>query len=243
MERKRRTRRAEASLARQVSTRRARVDRARAELDAQRVRRTPGGAVGFAHGPVGGRWVAELDADVVRAGDVPVLRDVHVGVGAGDRIHVTGANGAGKTTLLRAVLDAARLADEAVAALPQELGAAEVGALLDETRALDPDARGRVLGIVARLGVEPDRLLASADPSPGEARKLALAHALGREVALVALDEPTNHLDLPAIERLEAALVDFPGAVLLVTHDDQLADATTSTVWEVAEGRVAVRRG
>jgi ATPase subunit of ABC transporter with duplicated ATPase domains len=58
----------------------------------------------------------------------------------------------------------------------------------------------------------------------------------------VVLDEPTNHLDLPTVERLGAALAAYPGALLLVTHDDGLAGAcTTTTRWELAEGRLVVR--
>jgi len=66
-----------------------------------------------------------------------------------------------------------------------------------------------VLQRVATLGVDPERLLASRAPSPGEGRKLLLAIGLGREVAVLVLDEPTNHLDLPSIERLEEALLKY----------------------------------
>lgn len=97
-----------------------------------------------------------------------------------------------------------------------------------------------MLGTLANLGVDPDRVLASDDPSPGEARKLALAYALGRAVALVVLDESTNHLDLPSIERLEDALVAYEGTLLLVTHDERLAMRTTDVVWELTGDRVVV---
>ena len=113
--------------------------------------------------------------------------------------------------------------------------------MLDALRALEPEARGRVLGVGAALGVDPDALLATRRPSPGEARKLALALGLGRGVFGLVLDEPTNHLDLPSIERLEAALVAYPGALVVVTHDDALAAACTHTVWSVEGGRVEVR--
>ncbi|MGZ3416914.1 MAG: ATP-binding cassette domain-containing protein [Polyangiales bacterium] len=153
-----------------------------------------------------------------------------------DRIHVAGANGAGKTTLLRTIQIARALV------LPQELEIEETLRLLDHARALSRDARGRVMSLVAALGVDPSKLLASAKPSPGEARKLALAIGLGAHAPALILDEPTNHLDLPSIERLEEALVRYPGALVLVTHDERLARKTTSTRWEVLHGdRSAMR--
>jgi ATPase subunit of ABC transporter with duplicated ATPase domains len=100
--------------------------------------------------------------------------------------------------------------------------------------------RGDVLSIVAALGVDPGRLLVSAAPSPGEARKLAIALGLGRQAKAVMLDEPTNHLDLPSIERLQSALARYPGALVLITHDDGLARACTNTRWLVEHGTVSV---
>jgi ATPase subunit of ABC transporter with duplicated ATPase domains len=56
----------------------------------------------------------------------------------------------------------------------------------------------------------------------------------------VVLDEPTNHLDLPSIGRLEATLAAYPGALLLVTHDDTLAGRVTTTRWAIARGRIDI---
>ena len=56
----------------------------------------------------------------------------------------------------------------------------------------------------------------------------------------LALDEPTNHLDLPSIERIEAALSAYPGALVIVTHDDAFARRCTDTVWELRDGRIIV---
>jgi ATPase subunit of ABC transporter with duplicated ATPase domains len=154
-------------------------------------------------------------------------------------VAVTGPNGAGKSTLLAALLAAAALPDERVLWLPQDLSASEAGDDLARLRALPKAQRGRVLQLVDALGVDPDDLLRTAAPSPGEARKLRLALGLGQSAWLAELDEPENHLDLPSLERLEAALAAFPGALLLVSHDEALVDRVASVRWRVGGGRVA----
>ncbi|BDG05829.1 ATP-binding cassette domain-containing protein [Anaeromyxobacter oryzae] len=179
-----------------------------------------------------------LEAAEVRAGSVTVLRDVRVRLGREDRIRIAGPNGAGKTTLVEALLAASTLPPDRVLHLPQELPADAGARLLDAVRALAPDVKGRVLALVAALGSDPARLLASGAPSPGETRKLLLALGLGRHAWALVLDEPTNHLDLPTVERLEAALAAYPGALLVVTHDDAFAERCTTARWRVASGRV-----
>ena len=199
-----------------------------------------GGSVFVGYAPSPSPRLVALDAPVIRAGDAPVLRDVRLAVERGSRIRVEGPNGAGKMTLLRALLEAARLPPHAILYLPQDTDAAAMRALLEEVRGLSPEARGRALSVVAALGVDPDRLLASRQPSPGEARKLAIALGLGRHAWALFLDEPTNHLDLPSIERLERALAAYPGALVLVTHDDAFGRRCATTRWRVAGGVVEV---
>ncbi|MEQ1503798.1 MAG: hypothetical protein ABMB14_16275 [Myxococcota bacterium] len=112
--------------------------------------------------------------------------------------------------------------------LPQELDPDRVAADLETLRDLPRDLKGRVLQAVACLGAAPERLLGTARPSPGEARKLAVALGLGRGAWLIALDEPTNHLDLPSIERLRDALARYDGTLVVVSHDPAFAAAVTT---------------
>jgi ATPase subunit of ABC transporter with duplicated ATPase domains len=171
-------------------------------------------------------------------GAPPVLRNVNVQLRRDDRVWIRGPNGAGKTTLVSALLARATLPPGRLLHLPQELPPGAGPGLLQELRASPAEERGRVLSLVAALGSDPARLVASADPSPGEARKLCLALGMGRHAWALVLDEPTNHLDLPTVERLEQALVAYPGAVLLVTHDPAFAGRCTSRTWRLQGGRV-----
>jgi ATPase subunit of ABC transporter with duplicated ATPase domains len=134
----------------------------------------------------------------------------------------------------------ARIPAERILHLPQELSRQEIRAVLGEVDGLDPHAKGRVLSVVAALGVDPNRLLASRRPSPGEARKLALALGLGKNSWCLLLDEPTNHLDIEAVERVEAAIAGFPGALVVVTHDESFARATTTTEWHLSDDRLDI---
>jgi ATPase subunit of ABC transporter with duplicated ATPase domains len=231
--------RAAASLARKVGRLREAAERAEARAGEAVFAPEVGRSVflGFERAP--SPVLLALDAAEVRAGSTVVLRDVHVRLRREDRVLVAGANGAGKSTLLRALLDGSPARRDRVLHLPQELAPGAGPGLLRELRALPPVVRGRVLSLVAALGTDPDRLLASSDPSPGEARKLGLALGMGRHAWALVLDEPTNHLDLPTVERLEAAIAAYPGAVLLVSHDEAFAARCTSSRWRVGGGRVA----
>ncbi len=233
-----RRRSAVASLGREIGKLHGRLDRLGVRENVFELHKDLGRSlfVDFESAPV--QRLMHLDRASLRAGERVLLEDVRVQVDRESRVHVRGPNGAGKTTLLRALLASARVPPARILHLPQELAAHEEADLLAELRRGPGDEQGRVLSILAALGVDPGALLASQRPSPGAARKLALAFGLARRVFALVLDEPTNHLDLPSIERLEAALAAYPGALLLATHDDAFARCCARTVWELRDGRL-----
>jgi len=213
-----------------------RLDEAAAGFD---LHRTLGGDLYFDHEtPRRSRLL--VFAGTLEAGDEMLVDGVDVVVERGARIQLSGPNGAGKSTLLRALLDSSTLPANRLLYVPQELTEHETRRLLDDVTALDPDSRGRVLGIVGVLGSDPKRVLATDLPSPGEARKLLIAAGLGRSAWVLLLDEPTNHLDLPSIERLERALDAYPGAMVVVTHDEEFAAGLTDVVWDIADGELRI---
>ena len=203
------------------------------------MRRAKGRSVRFEWSAGAASVLARLVSDELGHGEAVILRDVSLSVLAGTRVWLQGANGSGKSTLLGALLRAAVRPSELLH-LPQELLQDDRARLLEGLGDLGPEPRGRLLQMAAALGLDPQRLVSQARLSPGEGRKLLVALGISQGYAGLFLDEPTNHLDLPSIERLEEALADYPGALVLVTHDERLARRTTSEVWRVEAGRVVM---
>jgi ATP-binding cassette subfamily F protein 3 len=167
----------------------------------------------------------------------------------GECAAVIGPNGAGKTTFLKMLIGEIEPLRGEV-----KLGASlKVGYFAQAHEGLDPDLT--VLEEVLRTGTglkisEARNLLGSylfsgddvdkpvAVLSGGERGRLALAKLTLQGANLLLLDEPTTHLDLPSQEILQEALADFPGTILLVSHDRYLIEALATQVWAISpQGR------
>jgi ATPase subunit of ABC transporter with duplicated ATPase domains len=203
----------------------------------------------IAAAPRAGAVVATLRDATVRRGSF-VLGPVTLQIDWADRVAITGANGSGKSTLLAALLGRLPL-DEGSAVLGPGVVVGEVdqarGLFLGEEPlmvafgAAVPDlSDADVRTLLAKFGLRAAHVLRPADTlSPGERTRAALALLQARGVNLLVLDEPTNHLDLVAIEQLEAAMANYAGTLLLVTHDRRMLEAVRTTRHlEVADGTV-----
>jgi ATP-binding cassette subfamily F protein uup len=162
-----------------------------------------------------------------------------VAVGPGERIGLIGGNGSGKSSLLACLAGELPLAGGRVkrahglrvATFDQTRSALDRSTTL--ARALSPEGDQVVVGErTIHIRAWAQRFLFNHDRldqvvgslSGGEQARLLIAQLVRRPADLLVLDEPTNDLDIPALEVLEESLLDFPGGVLLVTHDRWLLD-------------------
>jgi ATP-binding cassette subfamily F protein 3 len=206
--------------------------------------------------PHSGRTLVRLaDGAFGYPGGGDIFSDARVDIGKGDKIAIVGANGAGKTTLLRVVAGQLHLrtgerevpAHTKMAYFAQHAAEVLDGKLtvlesLEEVASLDwqPRLRG-LLGSFLFQGddvFKPVRVL-----SGGERQRVALARILLEPANLLLLDEPTHHLDLAGKEVLENALMQYPGAVVVVTHDRSLMASLATRILEVEGGHVRAYPG
>jgi macrolide transport system ATP-binding/permease protein len=152
-------------------------------------------------------------------------------IGNSDHIGLVGDNGTGKSTLVTRIVEALP-ADVRCLFIPQEPGERRKQETMDALRSLPANQRGRALSIVAQLNSNPVRLLEGGPVSHGEMRKLMLALGILEKPELIVMDEPTNHLDIGSIEALQRLLATWPGALLLVSHDAAIVQASTKITWK-----------
>jgi ATP-binding cassette subfamily F protein uup len=211
-------------------------------------------AISVAEADSSGKLVIEARGIEKRFGARAIVSDFTTRILRGDRVGIIGANGAGKTTLLRML----------TGELQPDAGSVRLGsnleiATLDQRRArLDPDTTLKE----ALTGGGSDTLVINGSPkhvmgymkdflftpeqgrtavgklSGGERGRLALARALALPSNLIVLDEPTNDRDLETLDLLQEMIGDYPGTVIVVSHDRDFLDrVATSVIVAEGEGR------
>jgi ATP-binding cassette subfamily F protein uup len=209
-----------------------------------------------------GKTVLELEDITISVAGRPLLDDVTWLIGPGDRVGMVGINGAGKTTLLKLLADEAN--PEAVVAGKITRGKTiKVGHLSQELTELDPAQRVREsveeiklriqVGkrelsagqLLERLGFFGDRQWTPVgDLSGGERRRLQMLRLLMAEPNVLLLDEPTNDLDIEMLTEFEDILDDWPGTLVVVSHDRYFLErATDRVVALLGDGKVSFLGG
>ncbi|MGI8645314.1 MAG: ABC-F family ATP-binding cassette domain-containing protein, partial [Nocardioides sp.] len=209
-----------------------------------------------------GKDVVDLeDADLVR-GDRTLLSHATWRLGPGDRVGLVGVNGAGKTSVLSLLSGelaptagrvrhgrtvALQHLTQAVEPLVSGEGLADDVRVLDTvesvrriTRTLDGDVTAS--SMLERFGFTGDRLTARlGDLSGGERRRFQLLLLLITEPNVLLLDEPTNDLDIETLNVLEDFLDDWPGPLVVVSHDRYFLERVCDTVWAMlGDGQVSL---
>ena len=186
----------------------------------------------------------EVENAAVTLGDREILRDVSITLSNGLKLGIAGANGSGKTTLLRAITGEITLSAGEIRRAPglrivyfSQMRELDNSLTLRRTLAPDSDSvvyQERVIHVASyasrflftgeQLNQPIERL------SGGERARVLLARLMLQPADVLILDEPTNDLDIPTLEILEESLLEFSGALVLVTHDRYLLDRVTNAV-------------
>jgi ATP-binding cassette subfamily F protein 3 len=182
--------------------------------------------------------------------DKPILKKMTLRIDADDRIALLGANGNGKSTFAKLLAGRLKAETGSVTIAPGLKVAIFAQHQLDDlrpdenayehVRRLMPDApESKVRARVAQFGLPTEKMnTAAKDLSGGEKARLLMGLSAFDGPNLFILDEPTNHLDIDSREALIMALNDFPGAVILISHDRHLLEATADRLWLVKDGTV-----
>jgi ATP-binding cassette subfamily F protein uup len=178
-------------------------------------------------------------------GERHVISDLSLRVRRGDRIGIIGPNGAGKSTLLKLLLGQLAPDSGSIRRAPNldaiiidqhrtrlAPGATVRDVLADGGEWLDVrGAKTHLAGYLKDYLFDPGVIDAPvASFSGGEQARLLLARELARPATLMVLDEPTNDLDMDTLDLLEEVLADYPGTVLLVSHDRAFLDRVVTQV-------------
>jgi ATP-binding cassette subfamily F protein 3 len=193
-----------------------------------------------------GRVVFELTGGRLEVPGRTLIEDGELWLERGEHVSLVGANGTGKSTLVKALagqrpLDGGKLStghNVKVGFLAQHAETIDdtgtvVQACQRATGLTENKARA-LLGRFLFSGEEADKPVAGL--SGGERQRLSLAILVQSGANVLILDEPTNHLDIESREALEDALSEFPGSVLLVSHDRALLDAVGTRTIAVEDG-------
>lgn len=182
--------------------------------------------------------------------DKPILKKMTLRIDADDRIALLGANGNGKSTFAKLLAGRLKAETGSVTIAPGLKVAIFAQHQLDDlrpeenayehVRRLMPEApESKVRARVAQFGLPTEKMnTAAKDLSGGEKARLLMGLSAFDGPNLFILDEPTNHLDIDSREALIMALNDFPGAVILISHDRHLLEATADRLWLVKDGSV-----
>ncbi len=172
-----------------------------------------------------------------------LFQDLDIVLSPGARLGLAGPNGSGKSTLLRVLAglerpDAGKVSHAPgleVVVFDQKREQLDKDQILRHAFAPDSDSvlyRGQPVHVVTwarRFALRPEQLdLPVGLLSGGEQARVLIARLMLRPADVLLLDEPTNDLDIPTLEMLEESLLEFPGAVVLVTHDRSLLDRVST---------------
>jgi ATP-binding cassette subfamily F protein 3 len=210
----------------------------------------------FAYKPFPGKYVQSID-DLTFGYEPgrPLIRSFGLSIGAQDRVFVIGKNGRGKTTLLK--LLAGVLAPQ-TGSITSPLAVAP--GYFEQTNILTLNENATVLEEIASAdqGMEPARarylsglmmfegnngLKKIGVLSGGEKSRVLLGKLIATPLNLLLLDEPTNHLDLESSDALLAALDNFPGAVIMVTHNEMFLHALAERLIVFQDNGISVFEG
>ncbi len=192
----------------------------------------------------------QLEDVTVGYGQTAVVNDIRLRLGAGDRIGLLGSNGAGKSTLVKALVDGGTLlsGERTVnkhthvgyfAQQQLELLRMDCSPLWHVQRQA-PDVREAELrNHLGHFGFRGDRITDPVAPfSGGEKARLVLALLILQKPNLLLLDEPTNHLDLDMRHAMSMALMEYSGALLVISHDRHLLRSVCDELYVVHNGQL-----